>query len=64
MNRLPFCAAAIFVMNRGPSARTCLSYARRPIHHKNSSDNQPKKTKSSAAGSPFLLTFLAKQKSE
>jgi hypothetical protein len=73
---LPFCAADISVVNRGPSARTCLSYAlfplsidgesefsRRPIHNRNSSDKKTK-TKSSAAGSPFLVTFLAKQKSD
>jgi hypothetical protein len=72
--KLPFCAADIFVVDRGPSARTCLSYAvvqisiegesefsRRPIHNRNISD---KKTNSSAAGSPFLITFLAKQKSD
>jgi hypothetical protein len=52
----PFCAADIFVVDRGPSARTCLSYAvfqtsiegssefsRRPIHNRNISDNKPKK---------------------
>jgi hypothetical protein len=38
--------------------------SRRPIHHKNISDNKPKKRKSSAAGSPFLVAFLAKQKSD
>jgi hypothetical protein len=72
----PFCAADIFVVNRGPSARTCLRYAvyqtsiegesefsRRPIHNENISDKKTK-TKSSAAGSPFLVTFLAKQKSD
>jgi hypothetical protein len=36
-------------------------FSRRPIHNGNSSD---KKTKNSAAGSPFLVTFLAKQKSD
>jgi hypothetical protein len=74
---LHFCAADIFVMSRGSSARTCLSYSvsqlsnesdsefsRRPIHNRNISDKKNQKTKSSAAGSPFLLTFLAKQKSE
>jgi hypothetical protein len=71
-----FCADAIFAAYRGPSARTCLSYAvlqvsnegksefsRRPIGSENSGD---KKTKQKAArrGSPFLVTFLAKQKSD
>jgi hypothetical protein len=73
---LPFCAADIFVVDRRPSARTCLSYAvrqisiegssefsRRPIHNINISDKKTK-TKSGAAGSPFLVTFLAKQKSD
>jgi hypothetical protein len=76
MHSSPFCAADIFVVNRGPSARTCLSYAlfkisieresefsRRPVHNKNISDKKAK-TKGSAAGSPFLVTFLAKQKSD
>jgi hypothetical protein len=75
-NRPPFCATAIFAAYRGPSARTCLSYAvtqisiegesefsRRPIGSNNSGD---KKTKQKVArrGSPFLVTFLAKQKSD
>jgi hypothetical protein len=73
----PFCADAIFAAYRGPSARTCLSYAavqisdegksefsRRPIGSENSGDTKPKKQKSGAAGSPFLVTFLAKQKSD
>jgi hypothetical protein len=33
-------------------------------HNKNISDNKTKKQKSSAVGSPFLVTFLAKQKSD
>jgi hypothetical protein len=55
-------------MNRGPSARTCLSYtviqttiegasefSRRPMHHKNSSD---KKTKQKAARRVRLFWLL------
>jgi hypothetical protein len=38
-------------------------FSRRPIYNRNSSDKKTK-TKSSAAGSPFLVTFLAKQKSD
>jgi hypothetical protein len=64
-------------VDRGPSARTCSSYAlldisiegesefsRRPMHNRNISDNKYLKTKNSAVSSPFLLTFLGKQKSE
>jgi hypothetical protein len=39
-------------------------FSRRPIYNRNISDNKTKKQKSSAAGSPFLVTFLAKQKSD
>jgi hypothetical protein len=38
-------------------------FSRRPIGSRNSGDKKTK-TKSSAAGSPFLVTFLAKQKSD
>jgi hypothetical protein len=76
MNLSPFFADAIFAAYREPSASTCLSYAlfqisikgnsefsRRPIPNINISDKKTK-TKSSAAGSPFLVIFLAKQKSD
>jgi hypothetical protein len=38
-------------------------FSRRPIPNRNISDKKTK-TKSGAAGSPFLVTFLAKQKSD
>jgi hypothetical protein len=38
-------------------------FSRRPIGSENSGDKKTK-TKSGAAGSPFLVTFLAKQKSD
>jgi hypothetical protein len=38
-------------------------FSRRPIGSRNSGDKKTK-TKGSAAGSPFLVTFLVKQKSE
>jgi hypothetical protein len=38
-------------------------FSRRPIGSRNSGDKKQKQ-KSSAAGSPFLVTFLAKQKSD
>jgi hypothetical protein len=38
-------------------------FSRRPIGSRNSGDKKIK-TKSGAEGSPFLVTFLAKQKSD
>jgi hypothetical protein len=71
---IPFCAADIFVVDRGPSARTCLSYAvmqisiesesefsRRPIRNRNISDKKAK-TKGSAAGSPSFGYFFWRSK--
>jgi hypothetical protein len=71
----PFCAADIFVVNRGPSARTCLSYAarqisiegesefsRRPIHNRNISDNKPEKQKAARRVRLFWLLFWRSKK--
>jgi hypothetical protein len=70
----PFCAADIFVGDRGLSVRTCLSYAviqlsitgssefsRRPSRNRNISDKKTK-TKSSAEGSPSFGYFSWRSK--
>jgi hypothetical protein len=72
--RLPFCAADISVMNRGPSARTCLSYAvrklsiegasefsRRPIHNRNINDKKTK-NKKQRGGLAFFGYFFGEAK--